>query len=123
ELQHLHGILHPPVMLAELEDEKLLVLRAPVAANALEHPGAVMKGVGHQTQTRVAVPLELAVEIDPVLGLLFPTGFSRARDALCLDRHRQTTSFGPVTNRPGELGSNSRSETLNGLYARLRQAR
>src|SRR2546423_5829317 len=88
ELQHFHRILHPAVMLPKLEDEELLVLRAPVSADALKDPGAVVQGVGHQAQASLPVALECPVQVDPVLLLLFPPGLSRARDALGFDRHR-----------------------------------
>src|SRR5690348_16837616 len=80
-------------MLTQLEDEELLVLGTPVAADAFEDPRAVMQGVGHQPEAGIGVALELAIQIDPVLRLLFLPGLSRAGDALCLDRHSETTSF------------------------------
>src|SRR4029077_742006 len=107
-------------MLPQLEEKELLVLRAPVAADALEDSGPVVKGVGHQAQSRVGVTLDLAVEIHPVLRLLLPPRFSRARGAFCLDRHRQTTSFVPCEQAWVELSANSRLAALSELYARLR---
>jgi hypothetical protein len=62
--------------------------------------------MGHQAQPRLAVPLELPVEVDPVLLLLFPSGFSRASDALCLDRHPVDDLLLPFEQAP-ELGPNS----------------
>src|SRR2546423_3985668 len=57
EFQDLDGILHSAIVLAQLEEEKLLVFWAPIAADALEDPGAVVQGVRHQTQAGVAIPL------------------------------------------------------------------
>ena len=103
ELQDLHGVLHAAVMLSQFEEEELLVLGAPVATNPLEDPGPVLQRVGHQTNPGVGVTLDLAVEVDPVLPLFLPPPLGGAGNALCLDRHRPTTSFCLVTRRR-ELG-------------------
>ena len=87
EFQDLDRILHAAIVLAKFEHEQLLVLRAPVAADAFEDPGAVVKRMRHQAEAGVAIPLELAVQVDPVLCLLFAPGLGGASDALRLDRH------------------------------------
>src|SRR2546425_335054 len=81
------------------------VLRAPGAAGPLRKPRGAVQGMRHQAQLGVGVALELAIEEDPVLRLLLPSGLSRTGDALCLDRHPGTTSF-CLLNRLRELDPN-----------------
>ena len=48
---------------------QLLLPRVPVSADALEAPGAVVQRVRHEPELDVVIPGELALEVDPGVGV------------------------------------------------------
>src|SRR4029077_20080454 len=53
------------VVCLRLQQKKLLALGVPVSPDAFEDPGAVVQGMGHQSELDVVVAAELTVVEDP----------------------------------------------------------
>ena len=56
------GAVEPLVVLLQMQTVELLILGVPIRADALEHPGPVVEGVGQHAHLRVADGDELAVQ-------------------------------------------------------------
>ena len=78
-VQHACVATHALEVLRQAKHVEPPLLCAPVRANALEAPGAVVERVGEQAQVGVAVAAQLPVEVHPIVGLGTPFQWSDQR--------------------------------------------
>ena len=67
--QHVGVAAHSLEVGGRLQEMQLLLPRVPVSADALEAPGAVVQRVRHEPELDVVIPGELALEVDPGVGV------------------------------------------------------
>ena len=67
--QHVGVVTHAVVVSGCLQEVQLLLPRVPVRADALEATGAVMQRVRHEAELDVVIAGELALEVDPGVGV------------------------------------------------------